>query len=45
MTTPLLIFEPLDLPPDIHIVLDDSNQNYIFNKQSGTNSIYFSIQN
>ena len=44
MTIPLLIFEPLDLPPDIHIVLHDNCHYYAFNKQNGINSISFYIQ-
>ena len=44
MAIPLLIFEPLDLPPDIHIILHDSNDYYIFNKTNEINSTFFSIQ-
>jgi hypothetical protein len=44
MALPLLIFEPLDLPPDINIILNDDINNYIFHKMNGEKSIYFTIQ-
>jgi hypothetical protein len=44
MAIPLLIFEPLDLPPDIHIILDDNYNYYIFNKITETKSTFFTIQ-
>jgi len=43
MAIPILMFEPLDLPPDIHIILDDTYNYYIFNKINESKSTYFTI--
>lgn len=44
MSIPLLIFEPLDLPPDISIVLNDNFKYYIFNKNICEELIYFTVE-
>ena len=44
MSTPLLIFEPLDLPPDIRIVLNDDFKYYVFNKNICDELIYFTVE-
>lgn len=44
MSIPILIFEPIDLPPDIKIVVNDTCSFYVFNKIREDNSVYFTIE-
>jgi hypothetical protein len=44
MSIPILIFEPMDLPPDIIIIINDTCSFYVFNKITGNNSVYFTIE-
>ena len=44
MSIPILIFEPIDLPPDIKIVVNDTCSFYVFNKITADNSVYFTIE-
>ena len=44
MSIPILIFEPMDLPPDIKIIVNDTCSFYVFNKITDDNSVYFTIE-
>jgi hypothetical protein len=44
MSIPILIFEPIDLPPDIKIIVNDTCSFYVFTKITADNTIYFTIE-
>ena len=44
MSIPILIFEPIDLPPDINIIVNDSCSYYVFHKIISNVSVYFTIE-
>jgi hypothetical protein len=44
MSIPILIFEPIDLPSDIKIIVNDTCSFYVFNKITADSSVYFTIE-